>query len=377
MTEVSAWTHPVSVVARELTYEEVADLDRLRAVLASAVDRTEARAISWLWDSMVTAHGGRPAPAGFVEAVATAIGDLLAVHVPGVRWSVWPGPGGPTLGVASDARPHSPVVPFLDAQDRWDSRDKDWVVDYLARAAAHLAGSSVPQPRHAPDDAAVPTAAPGAPVAQVPFAVPATGYGSVPAEESQSAADAQDAEPATAVEVTPAAQPAAVVGPAPVVEPVAPPVVTAEPAFVAPPAPTTPPAPVFVPDMPLQDFALDALDHAMSLLRETGAFDGEVFVLLLDGAGRRTESCPGDPGDARLRARELVRSSGAARAAITWVERNPVDLPGPRQTFPAVVVDAWDVGWEGLRVARRFVDDVLGTGPLGGRLVVGPVGPLL
>ena len=76
-------------------------------------------------------------------------------------------------------------------------------------------------------------------------------------------------------------------------------------------------------------------------------------------------------------ARELVRTSHAARAAITWVERDPADLPGPRQCFPAVVVDAWDAHHEGVRVGRRFVDDVLGTGPLGGRLVVGPVAPLL
>ncbi len=115
----------------------------------------------------------------------------------------------------------------------------------------------------------------------------------------------------------------------------------------------------------------------MALLRETGAFDREVFVLLVDAAGRRTESCTGDPREARFRAGELVRSSGAARAAITWIEQDPVDLPGPRQQFPAVVVDAWDAGTEGIRVGRRFVADVLGTGPLGDRLVVGPIAALL
>jgi hypothetical protein len=130
--------------------------------------------------------------------------------------------------------------------------------------------------------------------------------------------------------------------------------------------------------LPLEDFALDALDHAMALLRETGAFDREAFVMLLDGDGRRrTESCPGDPGEARFRARELVRSSGAARVAITYIERSPLDLPGPRQTFPAVVVDACDAGSGGLRVARRFVDDVLGTGPIGAPLVVGHIARLL
>jgi hypothetical protein len=129
---------------------------------------------------------------------------------------------------------------------------------------------------------------------------------------------------------------------------------------------------------PLEDFALDALDHAMALLRQTGAFDREAFVMLIDAEGRRrTESCPGDPGEARFRARELVRSSGAARAAITYVERNPLELPGPRQTFPAVLVDAFDAGNGGLRVGRRFVDDVLGTGPIGAPLVVGHIARLL
>ncbi|MBN9375994.1 MAG: hypothetical protein J0I40_11525, partial [Cellulomonas sp.] len=154
MIEVSpAWSRPVPAADRELTYAETADLDRLRAVLASACDRTDPRAISWLWDSMVAGHGG-PAPAGFVEAVATALGDLLAVHVAGVRWRVWPGPAGPTLGVVSHLRPQAPVVPFLDAQDRWDARARDWMAEYLSRAAAHLSGATVPQPRRGPDDEA-------------------------------------------------------------------------------------------------------------------------------------------------------------------------------------------------------------------------------
>ena len=415
MTEVSTWANPVAVVARELTYAEVADLDRLRAVLASAVDRTDARAVSWLWDSMVAAHGGRPAPAGFVEAVATALGDLLAVHVPGVHWSVWPGPAGPTLGVASEARPHAPVVPFLDAQDRWSSREQDWILDYLSRAAAHLTASAVPQPRVAPDDTLADGATALGARASYPVVV-AGGAGdadgsdrTAPVAERLGHTNDEPAKPpAETASGGPilAEAPAAAAEPAPEPEPqgfpaptgaipapaFAAPAAISAPAFVAPaaaspvPATSAEAAPAvatsvhdmpLVPDMPLEDFALDALDHAMALLRETGAFDREVFVLLLDGAGRRTESCPGDPGEARFRARELVRSSSAARAAITWIERDPVDLPGPRQLFPAVVVDAWDAGTEGVRVGRRFVDDVLGTGPLGGRLVVGRIAPLL
>lgn len=488
MIEVSAaWSRPVPAAARELTYAETADLDRLRAVLASACDRTDPRAISWLWDSMVTTHGG-PAPAGFVEAVATALGDLLAVHVAGVHWRVWPGPSGPTLGVVSQLRPQAPVVPFLDAQDRWDARARDWMAEYLSRAAAHLSGATVPQPRRAPDDEAAArsvgqapddeatppyepmTALPArsnptlptriaAPVADMPpialpdSALPAdvtapstlapadeqfvapmpaphlpvtlltratAPVAAVPQSQAAPAPVAAMSQPQAAGPAAPAPfagtfsgpvflpgpeQPAAAPATAPAslparmpVAPVAPVVAgagvplaavpptaaaadrMAAPAAHAPagaaPLVAAPTAPA--PDTPIGDFALDTLDHAMALLRETGAFDHEVLVMLLDPQGRRrTESCPGDPGEARFRARELVRSSGAARAAITFIERDPADLPGPRQGFPAVVVDAWDAGTGGVRVGRRFVDDVLGTGPLGPPLVVGHIARLL
>lgn len=407
MIEVSAWSHAVSVTARELTYQETADLDRLRAVLASACDRTDPRAISWLWDSMVTTHGG-PAPAGFVEAVATALGDLLAVHVAGARWAVWPGPAGPTLGVASAARPQSPVVPFLDAQDRWDARAREWVIDYLARAAAHLSGAAVPQPRQAPDDgpavaaeqsrtADEPAAAPYEPAVVAPLPSQPEDHADLPYEPvtavPEPAAAALPTRGAVPVPSAPALPVPDLALPATVApEEVAVPYAPVAAAFTPDPTPAAPPAPEqsedvspaaatptpVLPDTPLDDFALDALEHAMVLLRETGAFDREVFVLLIGGDGRRrTESCPGEPGEARSRARELVRSSGAVRAATTYIEREPADLPGPRQTFPAVVVDSWDAGAEGVRVGRRFVDDVLGTGPLGPSLVVGPIAPLL
>ena len=413
MTEVSTWANPVAVSARELTYREVADLDRLRAVLAATVDRTDAGAISVLWDSMVAAHGGHAAPAGFVEAVGTAIGDLLAVHIPGVRWSVWPGPTGPTLGLASDARPHSPVIPFLDAQDRWGARAQDWIIAYLTRAAAHLSGAAVPQPRVAADDRPayettaadfrgqaarlasrpVPSQQPPAPPL-FPEDLPALPVPEVAAlfmpEDTDPPFAPEVAAPLVVADVLPpvpappvAAAPAAPEPAAPAVqEDVAPAPIVPEHVAPAPepdpdPAPPAPVVPAYVAEGRLDDFALDALDHAMALLRETGAFDREVFVLLVDAAGRRTESCTGDPREARFRASELVRSSGAARAAITWIEQDPVDLPGPRQQFPAVVVDAWDAGTEGIRVGRRFVADVLGTGPLGDRLVVGPIATLL
>ncbi len=419
MIEVSAaWSRPVPAAARELTYAETADLDRLRAVLASACDRTDPRAISWLWDSMVNAHRG-PAPAGFVEAIATALGDLLAVHVAGVHWRVWPGPTGPTLGVASEVRPQAPVVPFLDAQDRWDAHARDWMGEYLSRAAAHLSGATVPQPRRAPDDEALLACGPAAQEADdeagPPYEpMPVAPAPSTPTLPTRIAAPVADVPPIALPDPTlPAALAASAVEPAreqfvapqagaplpitlltrastPVATAPQPSVAAALPARVpvatgsAGPTPadspvaTAPAGPEPMPDTAVEDFALDALDHAMALLRDTGAFDREVLVMLLDAQGRRrTESCPGDPREARFRARELVRSSGAARAAITFVERDPADLPGPRQAFPAVVVDAWDAGTGGVRVGRRFVDDVLGTGPLGPPLVVGHIARLL
>jgi hypothetical protein len=338
---------------------------------------------------MLAAHAEQP-PAGFVGAVATALGDLLAVHVPTVRWSVWPGPGGTTLGLASQARPHAPVLPFLDAQERWDARAQDWIVEYLLRAGAHLAGAAMPQQRPAPDDAApvlppAPRAAAVTPAPASELQPPVPEPWAQPAEPWAPPLDltASPAEPWAPSHDEPELllpQRASVTGYAPAV-------VEAPPEQPAPsPAPATAepyrgPAAVaplpFVPDGPLQDFALDTLNHATNVLRETGAFDHEVFVVLLDVTGRRAESCAGGAAQARSRALEIVRSSGAGRAAITWIDRNPTDLPGPRQKFAAVLVDAWDAGGEGVRVGCRFVDDVLGTGPLGRPLVVGPVARLL
>ena len=71
-----------------------------------------------------------------------------------------------------------------------------------------------------------------------------------------------------------------------------------------------------------------------------------------------------------------MRDSTTHRAAVVWVERDPVDLPGPPQHFPAVVVDAWDGDVESVRLAQRFVDDVLGTDPIGEVLTVGAAHPL-
>lgn len=428
MTQVTAWTVDPAVVSRDLTPAEVADLDALRFALARAVDRTEPRAIAWLWDKVIAESAGAPAPAGFVEAVAAALGDLLAVHVPTAHWSVWPGPGGPTLGVVSAARPTAPVVPFLDARDKWDAGARDWVVDYVARAAAHLAAATVPNPHPAPhDEVARPAATPAAvdvadepaprpepaplprrepsraPAVPAPDATVAPDVVSMPAPDVASAATsdvafgapsdvasapAPDATPAAGLDIAPAPSSSGTASPpapnaAPVtagIAPVAPSSgIASAPAPDAAPAatPGIAPAPAsWVPDESLRDFALATLDHAVTVLRQVGAFDREAFVVLVGGGGRRTETCPGEPSEALATARSLVAASGAPRAAVAWIERTPHDLPGPQQRFPAVLVDAWEAG-EGLRVAHRFVDDMLGTDTLGDPLVVGPADPLL
>jgi hypothetical protein len=381
MTEVTARPSALAVAPRDITPAEIQGLDRLRAALAGAVDRTSPRAISWLWDRMLDAHPDGPAPAGFAESVATALGDLLAVHVPTVRWAVWPGPDGPTLGVASVARPHAPVLPFVDVQDRWRAGSRDWVVGYLDRAAAHLAATTtLPHPRQAPDDAAD-DGATSVGVGTTTDEAMAEDPGHTTAPEPATDG-AMTSEPAPGDAIEPATKDAATERPVASDEPAgAVPPADVSPDNVSPdePAATTVPdeATAPAPDEPLEAFARSTLDHAMLLLQETGTFDREILVLLVGPAGRRAEVFAGDPVQTLARAYAMVRGSGARRAAVTWVERHPAYLPGAPQRFPAVVVDTWDTGAPGLRVAHRFVDDVLGTDPLGGPLVVGTVPALI
>lgn len=396
MTEVTVRTVPVR--PRELTVEELHGLDGLRAALAEVVDRTQPRAISWFWDRTCAEHDGAPAPAGFVESVAAAVGDLLAIHLPDVHWAVWPGPEGPTLGVASGARPLAPVLPFLDAQDRWRAGDRDWLHDYLARAAAHLVAAPaprVPSQRQASGslfrvaDVPMPVVDVPAPVAEAPMPVV-----DVPVPVADVSAPVTDLPVPVADLPVPHGADPEVFHPQAVDDEA-----TARESYV----PQTPDEQVFAPqapveqapasqqhaspeddeptgrsasDVPLELFARDTLEHAMSLLRDTGPFDGEVLVVLAGAGGRRTDLCSGEPEEALRRARDLVRGSGTRRAAVVWVERNPAGLPGPPQRFPALVVDAWDGEAESVRVAHRFVDDVLGTDPIGDLLMVGAAQPL-
>ena len=309
MTELTATVQTLTpdallVVPRDLTAHEHADLERLRAPLAGGIDRTDSRALSWFWDRMVPTQPGAPAPAGLVEWVGVALGDLLVAHVPGSHWVVCPGPAGPTLGVSGGARPLSPVVPLPDTQDRWAAGTTGWISGYLGAAAAHLAGTTLPQPRPSSENVVVNAAEPAAPAPERPANLP------------------------------------------------------------HPPSPTA------------QDLALRALQHALVVLRR-GPFDREAFVMLVDDSGTRTLACTGEPAQALREARDTARASGARAAAVGWIDRRADGIPDPRQGFPAVLVEASEAGAPGMRVAHRFVEDALGTGPLGDPVLVGEVAPLL
>ncbi|CAL8969481.1 hypothetical protein CELL_00526 [Cellulomonas sp. T2.31MG-18] len=417
---------PTLVGPRDLTSHEHADLERLRAPLAGSVDRTDSRALSWFWDRVVP-QPGTAAPAGLVEWVGVALGDLLVTHVAGSRWVVCPGPSGPTLGIVGDAHPLAPVVPIPDAQDRWDAGARGWIGGYLGAAAAHLAGVTMPQPRvsvenvtsserttgpapapvddepSAPDDSLAgsftasgsePDAAPAAEAEATewtPVVVPAPGtplpsrhHAPADGTAAATAGAAPTADPGPHTASRAAAAPAPVqpapVQPAPV-EPAAVQPEPVRPAPVQPTAvqPTAPQRPTNLPHPPstaAQELALRALEHALVVLRR-GPFDREAFVMLVDESGTRTLACTGEPSQALRQARDTARTSGARAVAIGWIDRRPAGIPDPRQGFPAVLIEASEAGAPGLKVAHRFVEDALGTGPLGDPVLVGEVPPLL
>jgi hypothetical protein len=383
MTELTARVQTLAsddivATSRDLTPDERAGLDELRRVLARAVDPTDMSAVSALWDANLVVAGGGHAPAGLVEAVGVALGDALLGAVPGTAWVVCPGPGGPMPGVAAATRPLAPVVPLADAQDRWADVTCGWIGSYVERAAAHLAASVVPQPRVPQDDedaVAEPATEPqpeGLPVAATEPGAWAPIFASAPVAAPQPepeavpvAATAPEPEPVAAPEPEPTPEPVAS-APEPEPEPTPEPVATA-------PARAQLPQP---PTEQVQILALEALDRAVTALRH-GVFDREAYVTVVDSSGTRTLSCPGDPGLVLHRAREAARNCGGRRVAIAWIERRPHGVPGPLESFPAVMVEASEPGQLGLRVAHRFVDDVLGTGPLGEPVLVGQVPPLL
>lgn len=393
MTELTAMVQtltpdPTLVGPRDLTSHEHADLERLRAPLAGSVDRTDSRALSWFWDRVVP-QPGTPAPAGLVEWVGVALGDLLVTHVPGSRWVVCPGPTGPTLGILGDAHPLAPVVPIPDAQDRWDAGARGWIGGYLGAAAAHLAGVTMPQPRVS--------------VENMTSSEPTTGRAPVPEDDEPSApaespadslaAPAGEPEAAAAAEATewtPVVAPAAgtplpsrhhaPAEPADAVTIDAGPTTDAGATTDAAPATdagrTTPEPAATEPTAAAQELALRALEHALVVLRR-GPFDREAFVMLVDDSGTRTLACTGEPSQALRQARDTARTSGARAVAIGWIDRHPAGVPDPRQGFPAVLIEASEAGAPGLKVAHRFVEDALGTGPLGDPVLVGEVPPLL
>lgn len=392
MTELTAMVQTLTpdstlVGPRDLTSHEHADLERLRAPLAGSVDRTDSRALSWFWDRVVP-QPGTPAPAGLVEWVGVALGDLLVTHVPGSRWVVCPGPTGPTLGIVGDAHPLAPVVPIPDAQDRWDAGVRGWIGGYLGAAAAHLAGVTMPQPRVSVENVSTSertTASTPASEDDEPSAPADSLAESFPEAGSEPGAAAPEAK-----EWTPVVQPAPGAplpsrhhAPVDATDAAAADAAStaAEPTAVAPTAatPTAPQRPTNLPHPPstaAQELALRALEHALVVLRR-GPFDREAFVMLVDDSGTRTLACTGEPSHALRQARDTARTSGARAVAIGWIDRHPAGVPDPRQGFPAVLIEASEAGAPGLKVAHRFVEDALGTGPLGDPVLVGEVPPLL
>ncbi|MBO0921825.1 hypothetical protein J1G42_13425 [Cellulomonas sp. zg-ZUI222] len=151
------------LLARPLTPGESAHLDRLRAWLrADGTDAHDAAALDARWARLLQTHpADAPAPAGVSAALGIAVGDLLLASVTDAVWMMCPGPDGATPGVLLPDRPHMPVLPVLDAHQRWRVRSPSWTVDYVQRAAAHLMSGrqQVPTPHPAPRSEQPPAAA--------------------------------------------------------------------------------------------------------------------------------------------------------------------------------------------------------------------------
>jgi len=150
------------LLARPLTPGESAHLDRLRAWLQEdGTDARDAAALDARWARLLQTHpADAPAPAGVSAALGIAVGDLLLASVTDAVWMMCPGPDGATPGVLVPDRPHMPVLPVLDAHQRWRVRSASWTVDYVQRAAAHLVSGrqQVPTQHPAPASEQAPAA---------------------------------------------------------------------------------------------------------------------------------------------------------------------------------------------------------------------------
>ena len=389
------------LLARPLTPGESAHLDRLRAWLQEdGTDARDAAALDARWARLLQTHpADAPAPAGVSAALGIAVGDLLLASVTDAVWMMCPGPDGATPGVLVPDRPHMPVLPVLDAHQRWRVRSASWTVDYVQRAAAHLVSGRQQVPTQhpapaseqapaatAPEPARAPAVAPDSP-ADEPAPQPAAWTPTF--VEDTGPDDAADEPPAwTPTFVEDASEPfAADVAAAPsLVEDTAlveEPSLVEEPA-VAPQSTVTPGrglpvtahqhlTPEDLPHRPserVQDLALRALELALDRAVADAAGSAP-FVLVREGYVVEVLDFPhSDAGLAQ--ARDAARSGGYTAAAVAWT--SPADATRPH---PRVVVDASAAGRPGIRVAHSYTHDERGGHEVGGPLVVGQSAPVL
>ncbi|KRD43235.1 hypothetical protein ASE38_02915 [Cellulomonas sp. Root930] len=146
--------HEIVPGVRPLTAEETGHLDRARTHLrASGVDLADARAVGALLHTMRSRWAVGPAagvPQATVMALGVGVGDLIVHRVPGARWALRTKGPAPTPTVVS-ASGTDAALPLADVAARWQTGcGPEWVAEYVAAAAAHLAadaGHEVPSPR--------------------------------------------------------------------------------------------------------------------------------------------------------------------------------------------------------------------------------------
>lgn len=416
---------------RPLTPDEIGHLDRARAHLrSSGADVDDPRAVGVLLHSARTQWADGPAtavPQAMVMALGVGVGDLIVARVPGARWALRIG-SSPTPAVVS-ASGEDAALPLTDVGARWHTGcTPGWVAEYVAAAADHLAAGAVtevPSPRtpgraheltpetDGPDYLPAPPTAGGQPLSSrrptPPLAARPVSDQSVALRALAEAAGAPrpaDATPTPGQRPAEASAPLAsrqageayrpiVVGNAPLAgrarsEPSAPRATPLAADASAADNPVAGQRPVRTPaDLPhppshaAQDIALGALDQALeAALGGTGTL---TTFALVDGGPAGSHELRRFDADASPDAREWVRSSGAARAAVAWIGRLPGDAADQSSVGArAVLVEASDAGAPSLVVAHRFAPAVTeGEGrarparAVGEPLVLGQGAPLL
>lgn len=353
--------------ARPLSASESAHLDRLRDWLrADGTDATDAVALDARWARLLESHPPQAAaPAGVTAAIGIAVGDLLVASTADAVWGMCPGPDGATPGVLLLDRPHAPVLPVLDAHARWRARVGAWAVDYVERAAAHLAQGHprIPTPHPSPDAPVHPDAVGVVEVVESVGVVDAVDVADVAdVLDTDTPVVAPQAEgawtPTFRTEAAPAAQPEAAVP---------------TPGRGTPAVGDRPLTPEDLPHRPserVQDLALRALELALERAVHDVAGSAP-FVLVREDHDVEVLDFPhSDAGLAQ--ARDAARTGGWSAAAVAWT--SPADASRP---YPRVVVDASAAGRPGIRVAHSYAHDEHGSREIGGPQVVGQAAPVL